>query len=83
MKVEMTIGDAVTWTEVRKNSNKGEKLQSGSLEAGKTETFEADYPLYFNVGKANKVQITVDGQPVDLGGGSGSKRILLEWVPQP
>lgn len=83
MKVEMTIGDAVTWTEVRKENGKGEKLQSGSLEAGKTMTFEVDHALYIVYGKGNKVEIKVDGQLIDDGDGAGSKRLLLEWVPQP
>ncbi|WP_138751527.1 helix-turn-helix domain-containing protein [Paenibacillus sinopodophylli] len=79
-KVEVKVTGGRSWLEVRVGSNQGEKLFSANAEDGTTETFDLNGTLYINVGRADLIEIKVDGVLVPDGDRATSKKLLLQPI---
>lgn len=77
-KVEVKVAGGRSWLEVRTESNKGEKLYSQNAEDGTTESFDLNGVIYINVGRADLIEIKVDGIIVPDGDRATSKKVLLQ-----
>lgn len=67
------------WSEVREDNNKGKVLQSGLDDAGKEYTFEVQGGIYFNLGRSDNVEISLNGKPLQLEQTkSTSRKIVIE-----
>ncbi|NBD22399.1 helix-turn-helix domain-containing protein [Paenibacillus glycinis] len=72
-KIEMkSTGHA--WVGIYQKSRSGKMVLSKTMEDGDTATYEADGPVYISVGRADFVEVTVDGVAIDDGNGSGKPR---------
>lgn len=76
-KVEIKVTGGVNWTEVREGDSSGERLTYKNLTDGTVTSYDLTDSLYINVGRADLVQITVDGITVDDGDEANSKKIQL------
>lgn len=79
-QVEIKVSGGVNWTEVRQESSSGEKLTYENLTDGTVKTYELTSSLYINVGRADFVEISVDGVRIDDGDRSSTKKIQLDLV---
>ncbi|QAY65658.1 helix-turn-helix domain-containing protein [Paenibacillus protaetiae] len=80
VKVELKVSGGVNWTEVDSGGPKGKRLTYKNLEDGTVLDYDLTEPLYINIGRADFVQITVDGVLIDDGDQSTTKRIQLDPV---
>lgn len=84
-KLELKVTGGACWIGVKKTNSKGESLLSESLQDGDTRTFEIDGPIYVNVGRADLVEVSIDGVVVDDGNKSGPRKMqfdpLADTVP--
>jgi len=78
--MEIAIKGGTNWLEVREDSNQGNKLFYKNALDGTTETYTLDKPLYVNVGRADLVEITIDGILVEDGNRTSSKKMQFNPV---
>lgn len=77
-KLELKVSGGACWIGVKKTNSKGESLLSESLQDGDTRTFEVDGPIYVNVGRADLVEVSIDGVVVDDGNKSGPRKLQFD-----
>ncbi len=72
------------WSEIREENNKGKVLQSGMDDAGKEYTFEVQGGIFFNLGRADNVEISLNGKPLQLEQTkSTSRKIVIAQASSP
>ncbi|WP_051250870.1 helix-turn-helix domain-containing protein [Paenibacillus harenae] len=76
-KLEIKVVGGRSWLEVREGSNSGKKLFSANAEDGTVQPYDLTGPLYINVGRADYIEIKVDGVLVPDGDKATSKKLLL------
>ncbi|GKU78696.1 RodZ domain-containing protein [Paenibacillus sp. L3-i20] len=76
-KVELKVTGGRNWIGVRAGSITGEKLFFENAEDGAVQSYDLTQPLHINVGRADLIEITVDGVLVPDGDRSTSKQLLL------
>ncbi|EFM13129.1 transcriptional regulator, XRE family [Paenibacillus curdlanolyticus YK9] len=78
--VQITIKGGKNWLEVREGSSKGKKLVYENAADGTVQSFPLNTSLYINVGRADLVEIAVDGVAVEDGDRASSKRVQFDPV---
>ncbi|MFC4775325.1 RodZ domain-containing protein [Paenibacillus sp. GCM10023252] len=76
-KVEIKVSGGPNWVEVRTGSNRGEKLEYKTVPDGTILSYDLTQPIYINVGRADLVQLLVDGVVVPDGDEANSKKVQL------
>ncbi|WP_219836726.1 helix-turn-helix domain-containing protein [Paenibacillus sp. R14(2021)] len=72
------------WIGVNKTSRKGKSLISKNMEAGDTISLDVDGAVYVNLGRADYVEVTIDGVAIDDGNKvGGSRKMQLTPVEDP
>ncbi|GFN31826.1 helix-turn-helix domain-containing protein [Paenibacillus xylaniclasticus] len=78
--LKISIKGGTNWLEVRENSNQGNKLFYKNATDGTEQTYTLDKPLYVNVGRADLVEITIDGVLVEDGNRTSTKKMQFNPV---
>ncbi|WP_127531699.1 helix-turn-helix domain-containing protein [Paenibacillus kobensis] len=78
--LQIAIKGGTNWLEVREDSNKGNKLFYKNAPNGTTQTYPLDKSLYVNVGRADLVEISIDGVAVEDGNRTSSKKMQFNPV---
>lgn len=79
IKVEIKLTGDKCWFEVRKDNSRGEQLTQGNLDADHpTYSTELTQGVYLNFGRGNAVQLTVNGNPVDLGAAANQHKVQID-----
>ncbi|MFD0587515.1 helix-turn-helix domain-containing protein [Paenibacillus sp. GCM10027627] len=77
-KIDLKVSGGRNWVEVRAGSASGEKLFYTTAEDGAIQSYElTTEPIYINVGRADLVEVSVDGVIVPDGDRATSKKLLL------
>ncbi|MBW7473229.1 DUF4115 domain-containing protein [Paenibacillus oenotherae] len=77
-KLELKVSGGACWIGVKKTNSKGESLLSESLQDGDTKSFEVDGPVFVNVGRADLVEVSIDGVVIDDGNKSGPRKLQVD-----
>lgn len=78
LHIEMKVTGDACWMEVDSITDKKKMLGQGTYTNGKTQTWELDTSAFIIVGKANAVEITVNGTSIEVGDTPNPKRIQLD-----
>lgn len=72
------VGEGEAWVEMRRDSDKGEIVQNKAAKTGEIISESLDTTVYLSVGRADLVEVKVDGQLMEDGDKPRAKRYLFE-----
>lgn len=78
--LQITIKGGKNWLEVREGSSKGKKLYFDNATDGTVQSYPLTGSLYVNVGRADLVEIAIDGVAVEDGNRPSSKKMQFDPV---
>lgn len=67
IKVEMKVIGNECWVGIHKGTNKGEYVYQKGLGKDDTYSAEFDHNVFINIGRANEMELKINGVPIDLG----------------
>ncbi|XEC97175.1 helix-turn-helix domain-containing protein [Paenibacillus tarimensis] len=74
---EIKVSGSGSWNEIRKGDSNGEKVHSSTDAGGSTVLQEIEGNVYINVGRADNVEIRIDGILIEDGDRPSSKKFLI------
>ncbi|MCI3919493.1 DUF4115 domain-containing protein [Paenibacillus sp. TRM 82003] len=78
ISISVKIVGPEAWIGVTHADSKSKYLHQGSMKQGDTYSGDFDHNTYLNVGRANAVELTVNGVPIDLGTEPNPRRFQFE-----
>jgi len=83
VSLEIKVVGSEAWVGVTHADSKSKYLHQGGMKQGDVYTGEFDHPVYLNIGRANAVQLAVNGVPIDMGEEPNPRKFQFELVPIP
>jgi len=80
VSIELKVVGTEAWIGVTHADSKSKYLHQGGMKQGDTYTQEFDHNVYLNIGRANAVQLTVNGVVVEMGTEPNPRRFQFELV---
>ncbi|GGG11818.1 RodZ domain-containing protein [Paenibacillus abyssi] len=80
---ELKVSGSGSWNEIRLGNNRGEVQHSGTDTDGTVLTFELEGSVYVNVGRADNIELRVDGILIDDKNRPSSKKLQFDPVDEP
>lgn len=80
LKIEMNISGDACWIQLDSLGAKREMVEQGTYQNGNTKTWELDNPAYMIFGKANAVELSINGTPVTVGDAANVKKLQIDFA---
>lgn len=78
VSISIKIVGTEAWVGITHADSKSKYLHQGSMKQGQTYTAEYDHNTYINIGRANAVELEVNGVPLDMGTEPNPRRFQFE-----
>ncbi|CAG7624132.1 RodZ domain-containing protein [Paenibacillus allorhizosphaerae] len=80
LKIEMNISGDACWIQLDSLGANRQMVEQGTFQNGNTKTWELDNAAYMIFGKANAVDLTINGTPVIVGDAANVKKLQIEFA---
>jgi len=78
IRIELKVVGSEAWIGVTHADSKSDYIHQGSLKQGETFSGEYDHNTYVNIGRANAVELTVNGVKIDMGAEPNPRKFQFE-----
>jgi cytoskeletal protein RodZ len=81
VRIELKVVVQEAWIGITHADSKSKYLHQGSMKQGDTYSGEFDHNTYLNIGRANAVELLINGVPIDMGTEPNPRKFQFELVP--
>lgn len=80
LKIEMNVSGDACWIQLDSLGATKQMVEQGTFQNGNTKTWELDNAAYMIFGKANAVELKINGTPVIVGDAANVKKLQIEFA---
>lgn len=81
LNVEVKITGDLCWMEIKKDNSKGESIEQLTMHSGDDpKTWTVGGPAYLNIGRANAVEVRVNGTLLNMGNTPNPKKFQINLI---